>query len=189
MEVTMAKSLIFVATGFEDVEMLTVVDMLRRAGIEIDMVSITGELEVTSSHSVVIKADKLFENADIDSADMLILPGGLLGTKNLLAYKPLTDKLVEFNNSGKLLAAVCAAPSILGALGILEGKNATCYPGFEEKLTGAKYQKKPVIRDVNIITSRGMGTCIDFSGEIITALDSAKKAEEIKAKIIYNDTY
>ena len=96
--------------------------------------------------------------------------------------------LTNSNNSGKFLAAVCAAPSILGALGILEGKNATCYPGFEEKLTGAKYQKKPVIRDGNIITSRGMGTCIDFSGEIITALDSAKKAEEIKAKIIYNDT-
>ncbi len=185
----MAKTLIFLATGYEDVEMLTVVDMLRRAGIEINMVSITGELEVTSSHNVVIKADELFEDADIDSADMLILPGGLVGTQNLLAYKPLTDKLIEFNNSGKSLAAVCAAPSILGALGILKGKNATCYPGFEEKLIGAKYQKKPVVTDGNIITSRGMGTCIDFSGEIITMLDSVQKAEEIKAKIIYNDIY
>lgn len=185
----MAESLIFLATGYEDVEMLTVVDMLRRANIEINMVSITGKLEVTSSHNVIIKANKLFKDTDIDSADMLILPGGLLGTQNLLAYKPLTDKLIEFNNSGKFLAAVCAAPSILGELGILKGKNATCYPGFEEKLTGAKYQKKPVIRDGNIITSRGMGTCIDFAGEIITTLDSAKKAEEVKAQIIYNDTY
>ncbi|HBA96523.1 MAG TPA: DJ-1 family protein [Lachnospiraceae bacterium] len=185
----MAKSLIFLATGYEDVEMLTVVDMLRRAGTTINMVSITGELEVTSSHNVVIKADELFENADIDSADMLILPGGLLGTQNLLSFKPLTDKLEEFNSAGKFLAAVCAAPSILGTLGILKGRHATCYPGFEEKLIGAIYQKKPVVRDGNIITSRGMGTCIDFSGEIITVLDSAQKAEEIKAKIIYNDTY
>lgn len=185
----MAKSLIFLAPGYEEVEMLTVVDMLRRAGIEINMVSITDTLEVTSSHNVTIKADQLFADADFDSASMLILPGGMPGTNNLLAYTPLTDKLVEFNNSGKFIAAVCAAPSVLGALGILNGKNATCYPGFEEKLTGASFQKKPVVRDGNVITSRGMGTCIDFAGEIITALDSKQKAEEIKKKIIYNDTY
>jgi len=185
----MAKSFIFLATGYEEVEMLTVVDMLRRAGIEINMVSVTGSLEVTSSHNVTIKSDMLFEDADIDSADMLVLPGGMPGTNNLLAYKPLTDKLVEFNNSGRFIAAVCAAPSVLGALGILKGKKATCYPGFEEKLTGAEYQKKPVVRDGNIITSRGMGTCIDFAGELITVLNSKEKAEDIKNKIIYNDIY
>lgn len=185
----MAKSLIFLAPGYEEVEMLTVVDMLRRAGINIDMVSVTETLEVTGSHNITIKADKLFTEADFDSAGMLILPGGMPGTNNLLAYKPLTDKLKEFNNAGKFVAAVCAAPSILGALGILNGRNATCFPGFEEKLTGANYQKKPVVRDGNVITSRGMGTCIDFAGEIITALDSSQKAEEIKNKIIYNDTY
>ena len=115
----MSKSLIFLAPGYEEVEMLTVVDMLRRAGIEINMVSITGTLEVTGSHNITIKADQLFANADFNSTDMLILPGGMPGTNNLLAYKPLTDKLVEFNNSGKAVAAVCAAPSVLGALGIL----------------------------------------------------------------------
>ena len=185
----MAKSLIFLAPGYEEVEMLTVVDMLRRAGIEINMVSITDTLEVTSSHNVTIKADQLFADADFDSASMLILPGGMPGTNNLLAYTPLTDKLVEFNNSGRFIAAVCAAPSVLGALGILNGKNATCYPGFEEKLTGASFLKQPVVRDGNVITSRGMGTCIDFAGEIITALDSAAKAEDKKNKIMYNDTY
>ncbi len=185
----MAKSLIFLATGYEEVEMLTVVDMLRRAGIEINMVSVTGTLEVTGSHNITIKADQLFNDAGFDSADMLILPGGMPGTNNLLAYKPLTDKLIEFHNSGKFTAAVCAAPSVLGALGILNGKNATCYPGFEEKLTGANYQKQPVVRDGNVITSRGMGTCIDFAGEIISALDSPQKAEDIKKKIIYNDNY
>jgi len=185
----MSKSLIFLAPGYEEVEMLTVVDMLRRAGIEINMVSITGTLEVTGSHNITIKADQLFANADFNSTDMLILPGGMPGTNNLLAYKPLTYKLVEFNNSGKAVAAVCAAPSVLGALGILNGKNATCYPGFEEKLTGATYQKQPVVRDGNVITSRGMGTCIDFAGEIITLLDTKAKADDIKEKIIYNDTY
>ena len=185
----MAKSLIFLAPGYEEVEMLTVVDMLRRAGIEINMVSITDTLEVTGSHNITIKADQLFSEADFDNAGMLVLPGGMPGTNNLLAYKPLTDKLVEFNNSGKFIAAVCAAPSVLGAIGILNGKNATCYPGFEEKLTGASFQKQPVVRDGNVITSRGMGTCIDFAGEIITALDSASKANDIKDKIIYNDNY
>ena len=143
----MAKSLIFLASGYEEVEMLTVVDMLRRAGTIIDMVSVTDTIEVTGSHNITIKADKLFAEADFDNADMLILPGGMPGTNNLLAYKPLTDKLTEFNNAGKFVAAVCAAPSVLGALGILNGKNATCFPGFEEKLTGANYQKKPVVRD------------------------------------------
>ena len=185
----MAKSLIFLAPGYEEVEMLTVVDMLRRAGIEINMVSVTGTLEVTGSHNITIKADQLFNDADFDNADMLILPGGMPGTNNLLAFKPLTDKLVEFNNSGKFTAAVCAAPSVLGSLGILNGRNATCYPGFEEKLTGAKYLKQPVVRDGNVITSRGMGTCVDFAGEIIAALDSQQKAIAIKEKIIYNDTY
>ncbi|MBQ1993403.1 MAG: DJ-1/PfpI family protein [Lachnospiraceae bacterium] len=185
----MAKALIFLAPGHEEVEMLTVVDMLRRAKISIDMVSITDTLEVTSSHNVTIKADKLFSEADFSEAEMLILPGGLPGTPNLLAYEPLTAKLKEFNKAGKLLAAVCAAPTILANLGILKGHKATCYPDYADKLPGAIYEKKPVVRDGNIITSRGMGTCIDFAGEIIAALDSEETAASIKNKIIYNDTY
>ncbi len=185
----MAKTLIFLAPGFEEVEMLTVTDMLRRANISIDMVSITDSLEVTSSHNVTIKADKLFKDADFEEAQMLVLPGGMPGTNNLLAYKPLTDKLVEFHNSGKKLSAVCAAPSVLGELGILEGRKATCFPGFEEKLRGATYVKQPVVTDGTIITSRGMGTCIDFAGAIITSLDSKEKADEIKEKIIYQAEY
>ncbi len=188
-EYSMNKTFIFLAEGYEEVEMLTVVDMLRRAGISIDMVSITSSMFVTSSHNVTIEADMLFEDADFETADMLILPGGVPGTPNLLAFKPLTDKLVEFNNKGKYVAAVCAAPSILGELGILKGKKATCYPGYEDKLTGAEYIKQPVVTDSNVITSRGMGTCIEFAGAIITALAGADKADEIKTKIIYNDNY
>ena len=106
---------IFMAEGCEEIEGLTVVDIVRRAGLEIDMISITDKVEVTSSHNVTIKADKLFSEADFSAAEMLILPGGLPGTPNLLAYEPLTAKLKELNKAGKLLAAVCAAPSILGA--------------------------------------------------------------------------
>lgn len=185
----MIKSLIFLATGYEEVEMLTVVDMLRRAGIDIQMVSVTGDIYVTGSHNITIKADLLFNDAGFDNVSMLILPGGMPGTTNLLGYRPLTDKLIEFNNAGKYLAAVCAAPGVLGALGILEGRKATCFPGLEEKLKGTDYQKKPVVKDGNIITSRGMGTCIEFAGEIIAALDSTEKAENIKKQVVYNDVY
>ncbi len=185
----MKKAVIFLAEGYEEVEMLTVVDMLRRAGIEIKMAAIAQNLCVTGSHGVTIKADEMFEDADFKEADMLILPGGMPGVKNLLKCGPLGEKLVEFNNDGKFIAAVCAAPSVLGALGILKGKTATCYPGFEDKLVGAKYVKRPTAVDGNIITSRGMGTCIEFAAAIITALESREKAEEVKTKIIYNDEY
>ena len=120
----MTDALIFLAPGYEEVEMLTVVDMVRRAGLVIDMVSITDTLEVTSSHNVTIKADKLFKEADFDSAKMIILPGGIPGTPNLLAYKPLTDKILEFKENGKLLSAVCAAPTVYGQLGILKDHKA-----------------------------------------------------------------
>lgn len=185
----MAQALIFLAPGYEEVEMLTVVDMVRRAEIEIEMVSITDTLEVTSSHNVTIKADKLFSEADFDEAQILILPGGVPGTPNLRAYEPLCDQLTEFAETGKKLAAVCAAPTVLGSLGILKGKKATCYPTFADKLETGDYVKQPVVVDRNIITSRGMGTCIDFAGAIIESLKDKAAADEVKEKIIYNDIY
>lgn len=185
----MAQALIFVADGHEEVEMLTVVDMVRRAGISIDMVSITDSYEVTSSHKVTLKTDKLISEVNFDEADMIILPGGIPGTPNLAACKTLTDKIIEFNEKGKMLAAVCAAPTIFAGLGLLGGRKATCYPDMAEKLTGADYVKQPVVVDNNIITSRGMGTCIEFAGAIITKLKDEAIAELVKKKIIYNDEY
>ena len=182
----MTDALIFLAPGYEEVEMLTVVDMVRRAGLVIDMVSITDTLEVTSSHNVTIKADKLFKEADFDSAKMIILPGGIPGTPNLLAYKPLTDKILEFKENGKLLSAVCAAPTVYGQLGILKGHKATCYPGQEVNLNCAEYLTEPVVNDGQFTTSRGMGTCIEFAGAIITRLKDKETADDVKAKIIYN---
>lgn len=189
MEINMAKALIFLATGYEEVEMLTVVDLLRRAAIETDMVSITDSLSVVGSHDITIQADTLFADADFDNAQILILPGGMPGTKNLQAFEPLCEKLREFASLGKKLAAVCAAPSVLASLGLLEGKKATCYPTFADKLATGDYVKLPVVTDGNVITSRGMGTCIEFAGAIIEALADKATAEEIKKSIIYNDVY
>jgi 4-methyl-5(b-hydroxyethyl)-thiazole monophosphate biosynthesis len=185
----MSQALIFLGTGYEEVEMLTVVDMLRRAGISIDMVSITGSKEVTSSHNVTIVADKLLEEADFEQAQMLILPGGIPGTPNLRACEPLCARLQSFAAEGKWVAAVCAAPTVLGELGILKDKKATCYPSFKDKLATGDYVKKPVVVDDHVITSRGMGTCIDFGGAIIEALKDKESADSVKQAIIYNDVY
>lgn len=185
----MAQALIFLATGYEEVEMLTVVDMLRRADISIDMVSITDKKEVTSSHNVTIVADKLFHEADFDAAEMLILPGGMPGTTNLKAFDPLCKQLKAFAENGKKLSAVCAAPTVLADLGLLEGKNATCYPSFADKLTTGTHVKQPVVVDGNVITSRGMGTCIEFAGAIIESLKDKETADSVKDAIIYQDQY
>lgn len=187
--IIMAQACIFLATGYEEVEMLTVVDMLRRAKISIDMVSITDQKEVTSSHNVTITADKTLNEVNFDEAEMLILPGGIPGTPNLRACEPLCDKLKEFAANGKKVAAVCAAPTVLGELGILAGKKATCYPSFADKLATGDYVKQPVVTDGNVITSRGMGTCIEFAGAIIEALKDKTTADAVKKAIIYNDVY
>lgn len=182
----MAQAYIFLAPGYEEVEMLTVVDMVRRAKLDIDMVSITDRREVTSSHNVTVTADLLFAEADFSTAQMLILPGGIPGTPNLRAYEPLCDQLKAFAaDHEKWVAAVCAAPTVLGELGILDGRQATCYPTFADQIICGAYLEQSVVRDGHVITSRGMGTCIEFAGEIITALKDRETAEQIKTAIVY----
>ena len=182
----MAQAYIFLAPGYEEVEMLTVVDMVRRAKLEIDMVSITDQKEVTSSHNVTITADRLFAEADFETAQMLVLPGGIPGTPNLRAYEPLCEQLRIFAaDPEKWVAAVCAAPTVLGELGILDGRRATCYPSFADKIICGEYVEQPAVRDGHVITSRGMGTCIEFAAEIITALKDRETAEQIKTAIVY----
>lgn len=180
----MKKAAIFLAEGFEENEGLIVVDILRRAGIQIDMVSVTGELTVTSSHKVKIVADVLFEDWNED-VDFMILPGGMPGTKNLRAHKGLCDKLLSHYEKGGCLAAVCAAPSVLGQLGLLKGKKAVCYPGFEEQLLDADVVFEEVAVDGNVITSRGLGTTIPFALAILEKMTDKTTADEIKAKIIF----
>lgn len=185
----MAQALIFLAPGYEEVEMLTVVDLLRRCNISIDMVSITDTLAVTSSHNVTVQADKLFQDADFETAQMIILPGGLPGTTNLEAFSPLTDKIREFAAQKKWLSAVCAAPTVYDHLGVFHGCQATCYPDFADKLTDAVYVKRPVVVDDIFITSRGAGTTIEFAAAIVERFSGKEAADSVLKKIIYQDSY
>ncbi len=180
----MSKVNIFFATGYEEVEALTVVDLLRRAGIETDMISVTGDLNVTSSHNVTVKMDRLFEQAD-ENADMLVLPGGMPGTTNLAQHKGLADMINRYNEAGKYIAAICAAPTVYGKMGLLEGKNATCFPGMESDLRGANKLTDKVVIDGNVITSRGLGTAIDFGLALVALLKGIGTAEELASKIVY----
>ena len=181
----MNKAYIFLADGFEEIEALTVVDLLRRAGIEAPMVSIKEEKQVTGSHSISVQADLLLSEVKGTLADAAVLPGGMPGTINLLECEPLMEMVLGLYAAGSYVAAICAAPSILAAIGLLDGKKATSYPGFEEKMTMAEYVYEPVAQDGRIITSRGLGTAIDFALKIIENLLGIDKAQEISDSIIY----
>lgn len=180
------KTALFLADGCEEIEALTVVDLLRRAGIPVTTVSVSERREVTSSHDVTILADALIEDLPFDEFDMLILPGGMPGTTNLGACRKLTDRVKEFAAEGKPVAAICAAPSILARLGILEGKKASCNPSVESILTegGAILQHSPVTRDGEIITSRAMGTAALFGLEIVRYFLGNDTAENLRNTII-----
>ncbi len=176
---------LFLAEGFEEIEALTVVDLLRRAEIGITTVSITGTKKVTGSHQITVEADALYEDIDYKEASMLVLPGGMPGTKHLGEHEELVHLLKEFHSHNKNIAAICAAPSVLGVNGILKGKQATCYPGFEDKLLEAVYTGGKTEEDGNIITGKGMGTAIEFSLKIIENLKDKAMADKIAASIQY----
>ena len=179
----MSKVNVYLADGFEEVEGLTVVDLLRRAGIETDMVSIMGRKEITGARKIPVLADKLFEEQD--DPDVIVLPGGMPGTMHLLENETVNAVIRKFAEEGKLVAAICAAPSVLGAAGLLEGKHATCHPGFEEKLTGATTSEDEVVVDGNIITSRGMGTTIPFAFEIVRYFTDDETVEHVRQGLVY----
>ena len=181
----MKKVYVFLADGFEEIEGLTVVDILRRADIETKMVSVTGKKAVTGSHGIEVQADLLFEEMDPAQGMMYVLPGGMPGTRFLAAHEELGKVLTEAASSGKKVAAICAAPSVLGGLGLLKGKKAVCYPGFEGQLTGADVTTEEVEVSGNITTSRGMGTAIPFALALVEQLKDSKTAEELGKSIIY----
>ena len=179
----MSKVNVYLADGFEEVEGLTVVDLLRRAGIETDMVSIMGRKEITGARKIPVLADKLFEEQD--DPDVIVLPGGMPGTLHLKAHEGLADLIRKADKEGKLLAAICAAPTIYGEMGLLEGKNATCYPGMEDKLLGANWQEQRVVVDGNFVTSRGVGTAIAFALTLVTILKDEETAKSLANSIVY----
>lgn len=166
----MKKAALFLAKGFEEIEALGTVDILRRAQIEIDTVSITDYNIVSGAHNIAVTADKTFNDTDFGHYDMLILPGGMPGAKNLNEHIDLKNLITEFNSKGKYIAAICAAPMILGGMGLLEGKRATCYPGFEAELIGAKITGDNVVVDNNIITGKGPGLVFDFGLRLVELL-------------------
>ena len=181
----MNKVYVFLADGFEEIEGLTVVDVLRRAAIETETVSIMGRKDVHGAHKITVMADRLFEETDIEEADMLVVPGGMKGTLNLKAHEGLREQLLSFDRQKKYIGAICAAPSVLGELGILDGRKACCYPSFEETLKGAEVVWEPAVTDGHITTGRGMGTAIPFALKLTEVLAGAEKAAEVKASIVY----
>ncbi len=166
---------LFLSTGFEEIEALTTVDLLRRASIDVTMVSCEGEIPVRGSHGIVVLADKLFSECDFSDARMLILPGG---SRRLGEFPELCDLLKAHNAENKEIAAICAAPSVLGDLGILDGKQATCYPGFEHYL-GNAYIGGLVVESKNVITAKGPGLSADFAFCIIEHLKGSEVADEV----------
>ncbi len=176
---------VFLADGFEEIEGLTVVDLLRRAGVEVTTASITGDKTIHGAHGIDVLADKLFDEVDYDAQDMVVLPGGMPGTLNLGEHSGIKEVLEKFHRAEKYIAAICAAPSVLGKYGILKGRRATSYPGFEEQLIGAECMTESVVRDGFVITSRGMGTAIPFALELVAVLVSEERARELGVSIIY----
>lgn len=176
---------VFLADGFEEIEGLTVVDVLRRAGVKVETVSVMESKKIVGAHQIEVQADAMFDEADYSDSDMLVLPGGMPGTLHLKEHRGLAELLVKFNNEKKYITAICAAPSVLGGLGILEGKKACCYPSFEDALNTEYVVFDSVAWDGNVITSRGMGTAIPFALKLTEVLCGRKKAEEIAESIIF----
>ena len=174
---------IFLADGFEMIEALTPCDVLKRAGADVKLVSITDSLTVRSTHNIEVKCDKTLDEIALDEIDMLILPGGLPGADNLRASKTLCALVCAANEQKKPIAAICAAPYILGELGVLSGKRATCYPGFEDKLSGAVATGEGVVWDENIVTAKGMGVSLPFSLTLVEMLYGKDKATAISNQI------
>ena len=173
------------AEGFEEVEALTIVDVLRRAECDAQMVSVTGDLEVTGTHGVKVWPDLLFEDAKYDQCEMIVLPGGMPGAANLQDHEGLKDQILAFAAEGKKLAAICAAPMVFGAHGVIEGKNATIYPGMEECLIGATPTGQSVCQDGTIVTGQGPALAMEFALKLVEVLKGKTVRDEVASGLLY----
>ncbi len=181
----MKKIAVHLASGFEEIEAITIIDVLRRAGFNVTTVSIQENKLVVGSHKIPVLADMLFEEVDYKAIDMIILPGGMPGSKNLDQHEGLKSKILSFHNAQKPLGAICAAPLVFGHLNILNGKDAVCYPGYEAELYGAHVKMAPALVSGNVFTGRGVGAALAFSLKIVEMLDSKEKAEKLaKAMLV-----
>lgn len=177
---------VHLATGFEEIEALTVIDLLRRAGIDVKSVSITGHKLVTGTHNIPVEADILYEEADYETCRMIILPGGLPGADYLGEHEGLIKHIRCFAENSKYLAAICAAPQVFGAQGVIEGKKATIYPGMEDCLKGAKPQEDIVVQDGNVITSMGPATAMPFALKLIEVLKGKETSDSVANELLWD---
>mgnify|MGYP002534821944 FL=1 len=181
----MSEVVVLLADGFEEIEGLTVVDVIRRAGISLTTVSIMKQEQVTGAHQIQVKADCLWEKTDFSDTKMVVLPGGLGGMQNLEAHEGVRELLQKFAKEQRYIGAICAAPTILGRMGLLEGKRAVCYPSMEDGLADAEVCYEGVVADGTIITGRGMGVSIDFALRLVEALRDETLADDIAEQIVY----
>lgn len=176
---------LFLANGFEEIEALATLDILRRCGLEVATVSNTCDKVVTGAHSIPVIADYAFGEISLEGSQALILPGGMPGAKNLLENAALRDALIAQNSRGGLVAAICAAPMVLGQQGILEGRKATCYPGFENMLVGASVQTALVVEDGNVITGKGPAAAKAFGFAIAARFVDAAMVDSVRKGMLY----
>ncbi|WP_310605108.1 DJ-1 family glyoxalase III [Anaerosporobacter sp.] len=181
----MKKVAVFFADGFEEIEALTVVDVLRRAKIDVTLVSMKGIKEICGAHKITLVTERFFDDMNYEAVDMIVLPGGMPGTARLAENRPLQKLINKFYENGKSIAAICAAPSILGTLGILAGRKAVCYPGYEDKLRGATIVDAEVVVDGNVITGRSMSSAIEFSLAIVEKLEGKELADSVAKSIVF----
>lgn len=183
----MAKVYAMIADGTEEVECLAVVDILRRSGIETVLVSVNETTEVTSSHKIRLTADATVAETDFSDGDVIFVPGGMPGSEHLSSCEKLIAALKQAADEGRRIAAICAAPAVvLGRHGLLKGKTATCFPGFEGELLGAVHTEQGVVTDGNVTTARGLGYAIDLGLELVKLLEGKEKSEDIRSRIQYN---
>lgn len=178
----MKKVAVLLAEGFETIEALTTVDVLRRAGIQCDTFALEN-LQVTTSHKVQVKADRLLKDMNAEEYDVVVLPGGIPGAVNLKNDRRVIELVKKFNENKKYVCAICAGPIVLGEAKILDGKNATCYPGFENQLGNCNYKEQLVVVEDNIITGRGPAAAIPFAFEILSKVKPEKVSEIRKAML------
>lgn len=180
----MKKVFVFLANGFEEIEAISIIDVLRRGELTVTTVSITGDHLVTGAHAIPVKADQLFDKTDFSEGALFVLPGGMPGASNLKMHIGLKSLIEKYHTEKKLIAAICAAPIVLGELGLLKGKKATAYPGFESQLTGAELIQAGVVKDGTIITGRGPGFAVEFALTLVAELQGKAKTDEVASGML-----
>ncbi|MDA3817988.1 MAG: DJ-1/PfpI family protein [Prolixibacteraceae bacterium] len=179
----MTRIAIHLASGFEETEAIVPTDVWRRAGFHVELVSITNNLQVTGGHEITVLADTTFDKTDYSAFDMIFLPGGIPGATNLDNHEGLKNQLKNFADNDKVIGAICAAPLVLGHTNLLKGKKATCFPGFEDELTGAKVTGNPIETDGKIITGTGAGVAMQFALTVVAFFNGQEVSDKLAAKM------